>query len=509
MPKRALHVKEPDVTLDQNALAPLYRQLYERLRAEILEGQLEAGARLPSTRVLASQLGVSRNTTALAYQQLLLEGYIESHVGHGTRVARLRPERLSRADGYAPTRHTSQRAETQRSHPSQVSALSRRGQLLANAHYPGEIYSNLPDPGKRAFRVGQPDANHFPYETWARLVAKHARHSLRAVPLYQKAQGYLPLCEAIAAHIGITRGVHCSPEQIVVTAGSQGALDLVARVLLDPGDGVWVEEPGYLGARGALLFAGASLAPVPVDREGMMVEVGRQRYRDARLAIVTPSHQFPTGVTMSLSRRLALLQWASEAQAWIAEDDYDSEYRFSGRPLEALQGLDGGQRVIYIGTFSKVLIPALRLGYLVAPMTLVGGFIAARRFIDAHLPLLEQMALADFIAEGHFARHLRRMRLLYQERRDALAEALLRDLDDLLEVGASEAGMHLVAWLPVGMSARTVARQASTRDLSLLPIIASDPQESGREGLLLGFASDSPDALRVGVHALAGVLRAQ
>lgn len=505
MPKRAIRVNEPDVTLDQNALAPLYRQLYERLRAEILEGQLEAGARLPSTRALASQLGVSRNTTALAYQQLLLEGYIESRVGDGTRVARLRPERLSRA------RHTSRishRAETRRPQTSQDSLLSRRGQLLANAPYPGEMYANRPAAGKQVFRVGQPDATHFPYETWARLVAKHARQSLRVVSVYPNAQGYLPLREAIAAHIGITRGVHCSPEQIVVTAGSQGALDLVARVLLDPGDRAWVEDPGYLGARGALLSAGASLAPVPVDREGMMVEAGRQRYREARLAVVTPSHQFPTGVTMSLIRRLALLQWASEAQAWIAEDDYDSEYRFSGRPLEALQGLDGGQRVIYIGTFSKVLIPALRLGYLVAPVALVDGFIAARRFTDAHLPLLEQMALADFMTEGHFARHLRRMRLLYQERRDALIGALTRDLGDVLEVGASEAGMHLVAWLPVGMSVRAVAHQASTHGQRLLPVIASAPQESRREGLLLGFANDSPDELQAGVRVLASALRA-
>jgi len=509
MPKRALHVKEPDVTLDQNALAPLYRQLYERLRAEILEGQLEAGARLPSTRALASQLGVSRNTTALAYQQLLLEGYIESRVGDGTRVARLRPERLSRARHTSHTSHPSHHAETRQPQTSQDSLLSRRGRLLANAPYPGEMYANLPAAGKQAFRVGQPDAAHFPYETWARLVAKHARQALRGVSVYQKAQGYLPLREAIAAHIGITRGVHCSPEQIVVTAGSQGALDLVARVLLDPGDRAWVEDPGYLGARGALLSAGASLVPVPVDREGLMVEIGRQRSRDARLAVVTPSHQFPTGVTMSLRRRLALLQWASEAQAWVVEDDYDSEYRFSGRPLEALQGLDSGQRVIYIGTFSKVLIPALRLGYLVAPTALVDGFIAARRFIDAYLPVLEQMALADFMTEGHFARHLRRMRLLYQERRDALIGALSQDLGDLLEIGASEAGMHLVAWLPAGMSAQTVAQQASTYSLRLLPVIASDPQESRREGLLLGFASDSPDELRAGVRALAGVLRAR
>jgi len=238
-------------------------------------------------------------------------------------------------------------------------------------------------------------------------VAKHARQSLQAVSFYQDAQGYPPLRETIASHIGITRGVHCSPEQIILTAGSQGALDLVARVLLDPGDLAWVEDPGYSGARGALLAAGATLVPVPVGQEGIDVEAGRQLCRDARLTVVTPSHQFPTGVTMSLSRRIALLEWAREAQAWIVEDDYDSEYRFSGRPLEALQGLDNARCVVYIGTFSKVLFPSLRLGYLVAPTELLKGLIAARRLIDVHRPLLEQMALTDFIAEGHFARHVR------------------------------------------------------------------------------------------------------
>lgn len=496
MPKRAARLTKPEIILDQHARAPLYRQLYERLRSEILAGQLEPGARLPSTRTLASQLGVSRNTTALAYQQLLLEGYLESRVGDGTRVARLHRERQAHSEDREPQRST-----------LQISQLSRRSQALMHAPYPGQMYANLPDAGKRVFRAGQPDIMHFPHETWARLVASHARHSLRTAALYQHAQGYLPLREAIAAHIGITRGVHCSPDQIIMTAGSQGALDLVARVLLDAGDRAWVEDPGYLGARGALLAAGADLVPVPVDDEGIVVEAGREMCPDARLAVVTPSHQFPTGVTMSLIRRLALLQWAREAQAWIAEDDYDSEYRYSGRPLEALQGLDGGERVIYIGTFSKVLFPALRLGYLVAPAGLVAGFVAARRFIDVHLPLLEQMALADFIADGHFARHLRRMRQLYLERRDALVEALTSELGDLMRVNVPEAGMHLVAWLPEVMSGQSVVQQAAAHGLHILSVSRGIAPTLQRDGLLLGFASDTPDELRAGVRMLSRVLR--
>lgn len=504
MPKRATLIRKPEIVLEQNAQAPLYRQLYERLRTAILAGQLEVGARLPSTRALAGELGVSRNTTALAYELLLLEGYIESRVGDGTRIAHLQSKKIHTATGAAEAR-----AATDTTRP-RTTALARRARLLIEATDLGAGDAGPASAGMRVFRIGQPDVAPFPYETWARLVAKHARRSLRSVALYQSAQGYAPLREAIAAHIGITRGVHCSPEQIIVTAGSQGALDLIARVLLDPGDRVWVEDPGYRGARGALLAAGARLAPVPVDSEGIDVEAGRRICPDARLAVVTPSHQFPTAVTMSLSRRLALLDWGREAHTWIVEDDYDSEYRFSGRPLEALQGLDSAGRVIYVGTFSKVLFPSLRLGYLVAPPELLQGLLAVRSLIDVHPPLLEQLALADFIAEGHFARHLRRMRQLYLERRNALMDALTRDLGDMLDVVVPEAGLHLVAWLPAGMSAQTVADRAMARGLHIQPVSqADDKREPQRDRLMFGFVGGSPEEMRAGVRVLADIVRSQ
>ncbi len=506
MPKRAAATNRPHVTLDQRAAEPLYRQLYERLREQILAGQLEVGARLPSTRTLASELGVSRNTTALAYEMLALEGYIESRVGDGARVARVQPEQTLQAPSGAHGRstRTGQRAKPDRdvAQETRPPALGRRGHLLLSAPYPGELYGR--DAGG-VFRTGLPDVASFPFQMWARLVTKHVRQSLASVALYQSGQGYGPLREAIAAHVGIARGVHCSPEQILVTAGAQGALDLAARVLLDAGDRVWVEDPGYLGARGALLMAGARLMPITVDAEGLNVEAGRALSPDARMAVVTPSHQFPTGVTMSLPRRLALLEWAAEAQSWIVEDDYDSEYRYSGRPLEALQGLDSSGHVIYIGTFSKVLFPSLRLGYIIVPSQTLDGFLAARHFTDVHPPLLEQMALADFIAEGHFARHVRKMRLLYLERRDALVDALTRELGDTLEVASPEAGLHLAAWLPAGVSAQAVSRLAAQDGLRILPISRADAQQ--REGLLFGFASDSPAALRAGAHRLAQALR--
>jgi GntR family transcriptional regulator/MocR family aminotransferase len=502
MSKRAAPIKNAEIILDQNASAPLYRQLYERLRAKILGGQLEAGARLPSTRILASELGVSRNTTALAYEQLLLEGYIESRVGDGTRVARLQPEQL-----LAVPRNTDGDLDATASSET-PDVFAKRTQLLIRQAYPGELDASQTSPEMSLFRVGLPDVTHFPYETWARLVARNARHSLQAVSLYQDAQGYAPLREAIAAHIGIRRGVHCSPEQIILTSGAQGAFDLVARVLLNPGDPVWVEDPGYLGVRGSLLAAGARLVAVPVDEEGIDVETGQQIRRDARMAVVTPSHQFPTGVTMSLNRRLALLEWSRAAYAWIIEDDYDSEYRFSGRPLEALQGLDNEGSVIYIGTFSKVLFPSLRLGYLVAPPELLKGFLTARRFIDAHLPVLEQMALADFIAEGHFARHLRKMRLLYLERRNTLIDALARELGDILDVTIPEAGLHLTAWLSSYTSARAATQRAAAHGLHIQRISQFSLRSHQRDGLLLGFACDLPEEIRAGVKTLAQILRA-
>ncbi|HVA93104.1 MAG TPA: PLP-dependent aminotransferase family protein [Chloroflexota bacterium] len=501
MSKRAPPIEKPEIILDQHAPIPMYRQLYERLRVGILAGNLESGTRLLSTRALASVLGVSRNTTALAYEQLLLEGYIESRVGDGTRVARLHPEQLMQGARSAPD------PDTEAPAVPRTAIFGRRGQVLAELPFLEEPYAKEGDPETRPFRIAQPDVGYFPYEVWARLVARSARQSLPTLALYQDARGYAPLREAIAAHIGITRGVHCSSEQIILTTGAQGALDLIARMLLDPGDPAWVEDPGYSGARGALLAAGARLHPVPVDHEGLVVEAGRRSCPDARLAIVTPSHQFPTGVTMSLSRRLALLAWAREAHAWLIEDDYDSEYRFSERPLQALQGLDSAGRVIYVGTFSKVLFPSLRLGYLVAPMALLNGLLAARRYVDIHLPLLEQMALADFITEGHYARYVRKMRLLYLERRNALVDALRRELGDLLDVGVPEAGLHLVAWLRAGMDPQAAVSQAAAHGLRIPLLSQFSLRPLQRDGLMLGFASASPDELRAGARTLGRALR--
>jgi GntR family transcriptional regulator / MocR family aminotransferase len=319
---------------------------------------------------------------------------------------------------------------------------------------------------------------------------------------YQDPEGYAPLRRAIASYLAAARGVHCTTEQVIVVNGSQQGIALTAQVRLNPGDAVWMEDPGYPGATGALLGAGACLIPVPIDAAGLEVEAGKARCPGARLAFVTPACQCPLGVTMSLQRRLALLAWASQAGAWIIEDDYDSEYRYVGRPLAALQGLDAAERVIYAGTFSKVLFPALRLGYLVVPRDLLEAFAAARLFADMHPPLLEQVVLAEFMTEGHFARHIRRMRLLYAERQAALIEAA-RPLSNWLDVRPSEAGMHLLGWLPGGSDDQAIAQLAAQHQVITHPLSRHCLEPSEQRALLLGYASVPIPAIREGVRRLA------
>ena len=482
------------VALDRGSRVPLHRQLYEGLREEVLAGRLRAGTRLPSTRALALDLGVSRNTVMGAFLQLLAEGYLEGRVGSGTYVADSLPDDLLRAEtreGRRPERTRSGRG------------LSRRGEVLASTRA-----STARDRGApRAFRPGVPALDEFPLRVWGRLAGRVWRSPPRGLLGYGDPAGYGPLREEISAYLGAARAVRCTPEQVIVVSGSQQALDLAARVLLDPGDAAWVEDPGYAGARGALVAAGARLVPVPVDEEGLRVEEGVERAADARLAYVSPSHQYPLGATMSLSRRLELLAWASRSGSWVLEDDYDSEYRYTGRPLEALQGLDAEGRVIYLGTFSKVLSPALRLGYLVVPPDLVDPFTAARELADRHSPSVEQAVLARFISEGHFARHVRRTRVLYAERQAALLEAARRHLPGLLDVRPAEAGMHLVGWLPEGADDREAMRRAAARGVEATALSLYGIEPPPRGGLLLGYAAVGEAEIRTGVRRLAASLR--
>ncbi|HXI16007.1 MAG TPA: PLP-dependent aminotransferase family protein [Chloroflexota bacterium] len=544
MPKRTAVLQLATITLDRSTTAPLYRQVYDSLRGSILAGQLKPGARLPSTRDLSLELRCSRNTVTNAFEQLLAEGYLEGKVGAGTYVTRTLPDdlllaRAARRDGPVPKQRRDERRHVDVS-PGTVNvptrsaaeagkataipgttrndslaalrlggrALSRRGEMLATS--PVTFPRNLGAP--RAFRSGTPALEAFPADTWGRLVARQWRQSLSEMLGYGESAGYRPLREAIAAYLGAARAVRCDPDQVIVIAGAQQGLDLAARLLMDPGEPVLVEDPGYIGTRGALLGAGARVVPVPLDAEGLDIAEGERRSSAARLVYVTPSHQYPLGVTMSLGRRLALLEWAHRVGGWILEDDYDSEFRYSGRPLASLQGLDApdppatGGRVIYLGTFSKVLFPSLRLGYLVVPPDLVEAFTVARALASRHPPSLEQAVLADFIAEGHFATHIRRMRALYAERRNALLDEVHTHLSGLVEPGPSEAGMQLVVHLPTTMDDADVARRALARDVETAPLSRYAIEPLPRGGLLLGYACVSPEHIKEGVEGLASVL---
>jgi GntR family transcriptional regulator/MocR family aminotransferase len=464
---------------------PLQRQLYEGLRTAILEGRIAAGARLPSTRRLAAELGLARITVGNAFDQLRAEGYLESRVGDGTYVTRTLPDELlaAPATGASSVRERAPQAP------------SGRGRLLLELHRQG-IYQQ---PGLRPFQLDAPALDGFPVALWRRL---EARHGGRGALAYGDPAGYLPLREAIAAHLQAHRGMRCGADRIIVTQGSRQALNLAAQVLADPGDAAWIEEPACPDARAAFRCAGVIQVPVRVDEQGLRVADGVGAAPEARLAYVCPSHQFPLGVTLGLARRLALLDWASRTGSWIIEDDFDGEYRYAGRPLASLHGLDRDDRVVYLGTFSRALFPGLRLGYLVVPAGLVEAFTAARALSDRGSPPAPQRILADFIAEGHFHRHLRRMRSLCEERRDALADALRRELGGLLTVRTPEAGLHLLAELTAGRD-EALARRAGDAGLALVPLSPLYQGEPRRQGFVLGYAGFPPDRLREGVRRLA------
>ncbi len=390
--------------------APLHASLYAALRAAILDGRLRAGARLPSSRDLASQLDVSRGTVVTVFEQLLSEGYLVARVGAGTEVSPALPEHAfsapSRERPAAPAKLT----------------LSRWATRLGASPFP-----KSPRP-VRAFRAHVPALEAFPQDAWGRLVARRARRGEMALLRDSDPRGYPPLRRALADHLRVSRGVRADAEHVVIVSGLQQALELTARIVLDPGDAAWVEDPGYVGASAVLRAQGARVTPVPVDDDGLRVDFGIARHGGARFVYLTPAHQAPTGVALSPARRLALLDWAARVGAVVFEDDYDSEFRYEGRPLPALQGDDLRSVVVHAGSFSKTLFPGLRLGYVVLPDALLDAFVDAKAIADRYAPLFMQAVLADFVSEGHFGRHLRRMRTLYTGRREALREALERKL---------------------------------------------------------------------------------
>lgn len=473
---------------------PLHRQLYERLRELILDGTLARGARIPATRTVAADLGLSRNTVLQAVQQLTDEGYLTSRVGDGTYVNASVPEDLERPRGTAESRPSKRAAAGAR--------LSARGRRIAAQTL------NLDTPKIAPFVLGQPAVRDFPWETWRRIWRRESmRMDRRALLAYGAVGGLKELREQTATYLTTARGVRCTADQVVIVSSSQQGLACAAQVLLDPGDAAWIEEPGYLGARGALAAAGAQLAPVPVDDAGLRVAWGVKHRPGARLAYVTPSHQFPLGSVMSLERRFELLEWATQHGSWILEDDYDSEFRYVGRPLTALQGLDQNDRVIYVGTFTKVMYPSLRLGYVVPPPHLVDAFLAARNFMDRHSPTLPQATLAGFFRAGHFTAHLRAMRARYRMLQQVLVESLQNRLADEVSVRDDPAGLHLVVELRQPLDDEGLCQRLHERGIFASPLSRYYLGRRRVRGLLLGYAALTPPEIRSGVKQLERVIR--
>jgi GntR family transcriptional regulator/MocR family aminotransferase len=471
----------------------LQARLHARLRKAILDGALAPGAALPASRRLAQDAGLSRNTVEAVYDQLEAEGFIERRHGSGSFVSPDLPEWQ-----LAPAASSHGRAATCGQGAAGPAGLSRRGELMARD------YGREDAPVGRAFLPSVPALDLFPRQLWARLLARAARAPGPDHLAAGERAGFRPLREAIAAYVSSTRAVACSPEQVVVLTSSQQALDLACRLLTDPGDTVWFEEPGYRAAAAAFLAAGARVVPVPVDGEGLDVAAGIRAAPTARLAYVTPSHQYPTGVVLSLPRRLQLLAWAAGTGAFIIEDDYDSEFRFVGRPLAALQGLDEAGRVVYVGSFNKLMFPALRLAYLIAPPALVDRFVAARALVDGHTSTLPQAALADFIGEGHLGSHLRHMRTVYEERRQALVDAVA-GLDGRLVLGPIDGGMNACAYLPDDRADGPIAEAARRVGVELRPL-SRLYRGPARQGFVLGFAASRPLEIRSAIERLGRLL---
>jgi GntR family transcriptional regulator/MocR family aminotransferase len=474
-----------DVVIDRRAAAPLFRQVYAAISSSIIEGRLRAGSKLPASRELAEQLGLSRTVVVSAYEQLLAEGYATGRIGSGTYVAQDLPERPG---GRAKA------------------AKTTRAARYGAPRLAGKVDVTVQN-DDRPFNLGRTLIDQRTADQWRRLTAR----TLRAMPKshlgYGDPRGSAELRSAIAAYLAGARGVRCDAEQIIVTSGTQHALDLVVRVLLPAGSEAWVEDPGYPLTREVLAAGGVVTRPVRVDAQGIDVAAGIAATPRARAAFITPSHQFPTGVVLSMARRLELIAWASASDAWIIEDDYASEFRYGGRPLAALQGLDAAQRTLYVGTLNKALFPGLRAGYLVVPERLLAGFVTTRYLMDRQPPTLQQDVLAEFIAEGHLASHIRRMRTLYRDQRDRLVATLRRRAGDRLNVEPPDQGMHLVAYLRQGPLDTAVERSALEDGVVVRALSRLYVRARPRQGLLLGFSGYPTAAIAGAAGRLAAVLQ--
>jgi GntR family transcriptional regulator / MocR family aminotransferase len=456
----------------------LTRWLYEELRGAILDGRLRAGARLPATRDFSRHYGVSRGTVVTIFEQLESTGYLRSRVGAGTWVSALLP-RATRREKRSP---------------------------LAQSARPGPLVGLSFPPPARPFRLHEPAVQDFPLKVWARVASRRMRRLSPSLLVGSYPGGYEPLRIAIADYLASVRGVRCDADQIAITSGVQQSLDILARLLLKPGDAVWMEDPGYFGATMAFQNAGAKIVPVPVDTQGLVVARGQKASPHAKCAYVTPAHQFPLGAAMSGQRRLKLLAWATEAGAFIIEDDYDSEYRFEGLPVPALQGVDRSGRVILLGTFNKLLFPTIRLGYAVLPASLVDRFHAFRFGTDLNGTGLQQAVLCDFMTEGHLGRHIRKTRELYGARLAALQDGGKKYLGGLLDISDVRAGLYTTGLLRNGMTSQAGEAAALARDIETMGLHRFTLGRRDHCGFLLGFAAFEEKRIHDSLRTLAAAL---
>ncbi|WP_176593220.1 MULTISPECIES: PLP-dependent aminotransferase family protein [Sphingobium] len=482
--------------LKTDGIGARYQQIYRALRDQILTGVLPEKARLPSTRDLSREAGVSRNTILLAYEQLLAEGYIVGEVGAGTFVSPHLPD--------TPLVSLVAPEESENSGHFGLSAYAIRAQVI-----PTPLNTQRTTRLDYNFRYGLPSVADFPFDLWRKLLTRHARNSAIESLIYGTAAGQPRLRSAIADYLRRSRGVNCTDEQVVIVNGSQQALDLIVRALIDPNDIVVAEDPHYPGAREVFLAAGARLVLGRVDEHGLCVRNLPHAARRARLAYVTPSHQFPTGAVMPLARRLELLAWARETGAYILEDDYDSEYRYDSRPVEAVQGLDRHGHVIYAGTMSKTFFPGLRVGYLVLPPALIDVVKTLKHIADRHTSSLQQDALTDFIVEGHFERHLRRVRKRNGERRSTLLRCLTEEFGKEISVTGANAGLHMLVWFANRRNdeSHMMVKRAEDVGVGIYPVTPYYSAPPIRAGFVMGYSALEEPQIIKGVKLLAGALK--
>ena len=473
-----------------HAAMPLHARIQRAIRQLILDGALGPGKPLPASRALAKSLSVSRDTIEAAYAQLHAEGFIDRRVGSGSFVAQI--------TDFSIARHTTRRETRLR---NQAPSLSKRGAAMFRDGGVAETLSPRP------FAHGVPETRSFPLALWERLERQVLKETGTQALLHGDPQGAEPLRRAIADHVNLERGARATADRVLVLTSSQQAMALCATVLLDPGERIFIEDPAYYGARKAFSAAGLDCIPIRVDRQGIAIDEILAAPRKAKAVFLTPSHQFPTGATLSLDRRLALIEWAARHEAWIIEDDYDSEFRYAGKPTACVQGLDPHDRTIYVGTFTKALFPGLRIGYVVLPHQLVKPMTVARTLLDGHTASLTQLTLARFMEAGHFGAHVRAMRSLYAERLDVLTTLVRRHLSDFVEPQVPIGGLQMPCVLTCDLSEQAVVDAARRLEIALLGLSTLHAGAGGKPGFLMGFAAYTPYEIELAVRKLAHALQ--